>query len=192
MPHGAADRSFSVIAKSHEEKERIGNLRQAVYSTVNNMRRAEETMSETSNEEIRRNLAEKTAAARRRFPKCARAFRPMKKKPGDAARKIFSAQLLAVPFLFPHGPQKAREKQANRQTKGRCFRTGPRPLYMTLVGKIASSIPIASAPSSAPIMETYMLGTRNCARYRITAEIKNPFSPFPNGEASTFITASTR
>jgi hypothetical protein len=61
MPHGAADRSFSVIAKSHEEKERIGNLRQAVYSTVNNMRRAEETMSETSNEEIRRNLAEKNS-----------------------------------------------------------------------------------------------------------------------------------
>lgn len=61
MPHGAADRSFSVIAKSHKEKERIGNLRQAVYSTVNNMRRAEETMSETSNEEIRRNLAEKNS-----------------------------------------------------------------------------------------------------------------------------------
>lgn len=50
-----------MIVKSHDGKEENGNQRQTVYNTVNNMRRAEETMRETSNEAMRQNLAEKNS-----------------------------------------------------------------------------------------------------------------------------------
>lgn len=63
--------------------------------------------------------------------------------------------------------------------------------YITFTGKTESKRPITNAANNAPIIDTFILGTTNCAKYIITAAIINPFAPFPIGDASTPIKAST-
>lgn len=63
--------------------------------------------------------------------------------------------------------------------------------HITFTGNTESKIPITNAANKAPIIDTFILGTTNCAKYIITAAIIKPFAPFPSGDASTPIKAST-
>ena len=63
---------------------------------------------------------------------------------------------------------------------------------MTFDGNIASNTPMAKAANTDPIIDTLILGTKNCVTYIIIAAIINPFTPFPKGDASTPINDSTK